>query len=74
MKFATAFLSTVYGASIDYSSHGKNWNELDCASGDFQSPINLDTNTAELTHKISFKLVEYQDITNGTLSTPHDNS
>lgn len=73
MKFTTVLLVS-FTQSINYQDRGNDWTDGECANGFLQSPINIDKSTLKKTPKISFKLVDYHDITNATVTTPHDRS
>ena len=72
--FLSALVASAVTA-IDYSSHGASWSsDYYCLHGDRQSPINIDKASAVKSDAVSFKLVNYHDITNATMSLTHDST
>lgn len=61
--------------AINYASHGASWSsDYYCLHGDRQSPINIDKASTVKSDAVSFRLVNYLDITNATMSLTHDSS
>ena len=70
--FAT--INSTLAAEIDYSQHGVNWTSDKECMLDRQSPVDISPGRVLASPAVSFRLVNYQDITTATVEATDDGS
>jgi carbonic anhydrase len=61
-----------FAVAYDYHNRGDDWQDYYCKMGEYQSPIVIDRQNTVGSHQVSFKMSNYQDITNATLTVTNN--